>query len=128
MYLSQAVDEIREMLVKHRLAPRKFLWRTILQQIKKQNCFDGHLENPIMEAIRSLLRPVDDATIKSLWRESEIGMCREDEADRNFLDDLRSDVEMEILQQLLDMAWYEATGKWPKHSTRNPDAPDDEWD
>lgn len=101
MYLSQAVDEIRERLVKHRLAPRKFLWRTILQQIKKQSCFDGHLEAPITEAIRSLLRPLDDATIKSLWRETEIGMGREDDADRYFIDDLRHDVEMEILQQLI---------------------------
>ena len=26
MYLTGAVDEIREKLVRHRLAPRKFLW------------------------------------------------------------------------------------------------------
>ena len=89
MYLSEAVDEIREKLVKHRLAPRKFLWRTILQQIKKQGGFDGHLENPIMEAIRSFVRPLDDESIKSLWRETEIGMCNENDADRWFTDDLR---------------------------------------
>jgi hypothetical protein len=127
MYLSEAVDQIREKLVKHRLAPRRFLWRTILQQVKKRGGFDGHLENPIMEAIRSLLRPLDDATIISLWRETEIGMGREGEADRYFPDDLRYDVEMEILQQLMDIACYEATGKWPKCSTRNPDDLDDEW-
>lgn len=128
MYLSEAVDEIRERLAKHRLAPRRFLWPTILRQIKKQDCFDGLLVTPIEEAVRALLRPLDDATLISLWRETEIGMCKEDEADRYFTDDLRYDVEMEILQQLMDMAWYEATGKWPNRSTRNPDEPDDEWD
>ena len=128
VYLTEAVDEIRVKLVKHRLAPRKFLWRTVLQQIKKQGGFDGHLENPIMETIRSFLRPLDDETIKSLWRETETGMCNENDADRWFTDDLRYDVEMEILQQLMDMACYEATGKWPNPSTRNPDDPDDEWD
>lgn len=128
MYLSEAVDEIREKLGKHRLAPRKFLWRTILKQIKKQGVFDGHLENPIMEAIRSILRPLDDATIISLWRETEMGMGNENDAGRYFTDDLRYDVEMEILQQIMDMACYEATGKWLKRSTRNPEDPDDEWD
>jgi hypothetical protein len=125
MYLSEAVDEIREKLVKHRLAPRKFLWRTMLMQIKKAGYFDGHLENPILEAIRSFVRPLDDATIKSLWRETETGMCNENDADRWFTDDLRYDVEMEILQHLMDMACYEATGKWPNRAARNHEAPDD---
>ncbi len=128
MYLSEAVDEIREKLVKHRLAPRKFLWRTIFQQIAKKDCFDGAYADTIQEMIRELLRPLDDATIKALWRETETGMCNENDADRWFTDDLRYDVEMEILQQLMDMACYEATGKWPNRSTRNPDDLDDEWD
>jgi hypothetical protein len=41
MYLTEAVDGIREKLVQYRLGPRKFLWPTILKQIAKQNCFDG---------------------------------------------------------------------------------------
>jgi len=44
-----------------------------------------------------------------------------------FTDDLRYDVEMEILQQIMDMAWYEATGKWPK-PRRNFDDPEPDWD
>lgn len=37
------------------------------------------------------------------------------------------DVEMELLQQITDDAWYEATGKWPK-PRRNFDDPEPEWD
>ena len=114
MFLTEAVDEIREKLVQHRLAPRKFLWQTLLKQIKKQDSFDGHLEDPIIETIRSLLRPLDDATINSLWQETEIGMSNESKADHYLADDLRVDVEMELLQQITDLAWYEATGRWPK--------------
>jgi hypothetical protein len=127
MYLSEAVDEIREKLVKHRLAPRKFLWRAILKQIAKQDCFDGVYIDTIQEMIRALLRTLDDATIVSLWRETEVGVSNDNEADRYFTDDLRSDVEMEILQQITDVAWYEATGKWPT-PRRDFDDPEPDWD
>ncbi len=127
VYLFDAVGEIREELVQHRLAPRKFLWPTILKQIKKRDGFDGHLEKPIIEAIRSLLRPLDDSTIISLWRETEIGMCNESEADRYFPDDLRMDVEMELLQQITDLAWYEVTGRWSK-PRRDFSDPEPDWD
>jgi hypothetical protein len=76
MYPSEAVDEIREKLVKYRLAPRKFLSRTILKQIAKQDCFDGAYAGEIQEMIKSMLRPLDDATIISLWRETVVGMCK----------------------------------------------------
>ena len=127
MYLIEAVDAIREKLVKHRLAPRKFLWRTILKQIARHGCFDGAFADTIQEMIRVLLRPLDDAMIISLWRETEVGMCNENEADRYFIDDLRYDVEMEILQQITDMACFEATGKWPE-PRRNVDSPEPDWD
>ena len=99
------------------------MWRTILKQIAKQDCFDGAYADTMQKIIQVLLRPLDDATIISLWRETEVGMCNENEADRYFTDDLRYDVEMEILQQITDMAWYEATGKWPK-PRRNLDDPE----
>lgn len=127
MYLSEAVDEIREKLVKHRLAPRKFLWQTILRQIAKQDSFDGAYADTILEMIRVLLRPLDDATIISLWRETEVGMGDETKDACLFPDDLRMDVEMELLQQITDMAWYEATGKWPK-PIRNFDDPEPDRD
>jgi hypothetical protein len=127
MYLSEAANEIREKLLRHRLAPRKFLWPTILKQLAKQDSFDGAYANIIMDATRSLLRPLDDAAIISLWRETEVGMGDASGADRWFTQDLRMDVEMELLQQLTDLAWYEARGKWPK-PRRNFDDPEPDWD
>ena len=127
MYLTETVDEIREKLVQQRVAPRRFLWPTILKQVAKQNCFDGAYADTIQEMIQALLRPLDDATIISLWRETEVGMGNESDADRWFTDDLRYDVEMEIVQQITDLAWYEATGKWPK-PRRNYDDHEEEWD
>lgn len=41
MYLTEAVDEIRDTLVQHRLSGRKTFWATILKQIAKQDGFDG---------------------------------------------------------------------------------------
>ena len=108
MYLTEAVDAIREKLVQDRLSGRKTLWATILKQIAKQDAFDGAYADTILEIIRSLLRPLDAATIISLWRETEVGMCDETEDIRLFPDDLRMDVEMELLQQVTDLAWQEA--------------------
>jgi hypothetical protein len=62
MYLGEAVDAIREKLVRHRLSGRKTLWATNLEQIAKQ-CADV-----ILEVIRSVLSQVGDGTIISLWR------------------------------------------------------------
>jgi len=103
------------------------MWQTILKENAKQDRFDGPYADTIQEMIQILLRPLDAATIISLWRETEVGMCDETEDDRLFLDDLRYDVEMEILQQITDMACYEATGKWPK-PRRNFDDPEPDWD
>ena len=104
MYLSQAVDEIRDALVQHRLSGRKTLWPTILKQIAKQDCFDGQYADTILEVIRSFLKPLDDKTILSLWRETETGMCDETEDDCLFPACCRMDLEMEILQQTTETA------------------------
>jgi hypothetical protein len=128
VYLFDAVGEIREQLVQHRLAPRRFLWSTILKQIAKQDSFDGAHADTILEIIRSFMRPLDDATIISLWRESEVGMCDETEDDRLFPDDLRMDVEMELLQQITDSAWEEATGSRAKPRRRSFDDAEQEFD
>lgn len=124
MYLYEAVDEIREKLVRHRLAPRRFLWATILKQIAKQDSFDGAYANTILEVIRSFLRPLNDATIISLWRETEVGMGDETEDDCLFPDCLRIDVEMELLQEITDLAWEEATGSRPKRRRGRFDDPE----
>lgn len=108
VYLTEAVDEIREKLVQHRLAPRRFLWATMLKQIAKQDSFDGHCADTILEAIRALLKPLDDKVIVSLWRQTETGMCDDTEDDCLFPDCCRMDLEMELLQQITDLAWEEA--------------------
>jgi hypothetical protein len=127
MYISEAVDDIRDALVQHRLSGRKTLWSTILKQIAKQDSFDGQYADTILEAIRAFLKPLDDKTIISLWRETETGMCDDTEDECLFPDCCRMDLEMEMLQQITDMAWYEATGKWPK-PRRNFDDPEPDWD
>jgi hypothetical protein len=108
MYLAEAVDAIRENLVRHRLTGRKTLWATILKQIAKQDVFDGHYADIILEAIRALLKPLDDKTIISLWRETETGMGDDTDDDCLFSACCRMDLEMELLQEISDLAWDEA--------------------
>jgi hypothetical protein len=108
MYLHQAVDAVRERLIQHRLLGRKTLWATILKQIAKQNSFDGHHADTILEAIRSLLKPLDDQTIISLWRQTDTGMDDEAEDDCLLPECVRIDLEMELLQEITDLAWEEA--------------------
>ena len=115
-------------MVKHRLAPRKFLWPTILKQIAKKDCFDGQYADIILEAIRVFLKPLDDKTIISLWRETETGMGDETDDECLFPSCCRMDLEMELLQEITSLAWEEATGSRPKPSTRNFDDPDMYWD
>jgi hypothetical protein len=108
MYLAEAVDAIREKLAQHRLSGRKTLWATILKQIAKQDTFDGHLADTILEVIRSFLKPLDDETIISLWRETETGMCDDTDDDCLFPDCCRMDLDMELLQEITNLAWEEA--------------------
>lgn len=127
MFLNDVVDDLREKLVKHRLAPRKFLWQTILKQIAKQSSFDGAYATIIEKMISEFLAPQDDATIISFWKETEVGMGHEDEAELYLADGLRMDVEVEVMEQLTHMAHYEATGKWPK-LRRSLDEREPDWD
>ena len=108
MYLAEAVDAIREKLVQHRLSGRKTLWATILKQIAKQDAFDGQYADTILEVIRSLLGQLDDATIISLWRQTETGMGDETEDECLYPDSVRMNLEMELLQEITDLAWEEA--------------------
>jgi hypothetical protein len=118
MYLSEAIDDIRDTLVQHRLSGRKTLWATILKQITKQDSFDGRYADTILEAIRAVLKPLDDRTIISLWRETETGMCDDTEDECLFPDCCRMDLEMEILHQTTEMAWWGADQLKPKSKRR----------
>jgi hypothetical protein len=108
MYIAEVVDVIREKLVKHRLSGRKTLWSTILVQIAKQDSFDGQYADTILEAIRSFLKPLDDKTIISLWRQTETGMGDDTDDECLFPNCCRMDLEMELLQEVTTLAWDEA--------------------
>lgn len=108
MYLTEAVEAIREKLVRHRLTGRTTLWATILKQIAKEDAFDGHHADTILEGIRSFLSPLDDATTISLWRQTETGMGDETRDESLVPDSVRMDLEMELLKEITDLAWEEA--------------------
>jgi hypothetical protein len=113
MDLTDAAADIREKLIEHRISQAANLWSTILKQIRTQDCFDGHYVDPILEIIRSFLSRLDDKTTIGLWRTTEAGFS--DDTEDGFLipELIRIDLEMELLQAVTDLAWYEA-----KESTR----------
>jgi len=53
MDIPEAVDVIREELVRHRLSGRNPLWSTILKQIAKKDSVEGQSADTILETIRS---------------------------------------------------------------------------
>ena len=115
MNLTEAVDAIREKLVQYRLTEGKTLWATILKQIAKQDAFDGQYADTILEAIRAFLKPLEDKTILSLWRETETGMCDNTDDDCLFPDCCRMDLEMELLQEITKLP-----GKRPRKAYNTP--------
>jgi hypothetical protein len=108
MHLTEAVDAIRERLVRHRPSGRKTLWAAILKQIAKQEGFDGHYADTLLEVIRHFVRQLDDETTLSLWRQTETGMGDQTEDACLCPDSVRMDLEMELPQEITDLAWEEA--------------------
>jgi hypothetical protein len=62
----------------------------------------------ILEVIRSVLSQVNDKTVISLWRQTETGMGDETEDECLFPKCVRMDLEMELLQEITNLAWEEA--------------------
>jgi hypothetical protein len=108
MYIPEAVDVIREKLVQHRLSGRKTLWSTILKQIAKKDAIDGHFAETILAIIRSFLKELDDKTAISLWRNTEAGWADDAQDDHLLPFSVRMDLEMELLQEITNLAWEEA--------------------
>jgi hypothetical protein len=108
MYLTEAVEAIREKLVRHRLSRRTTLWATILKEIAKQDAFDGQYADMMLKVMRSFLSLLDDGTIISLWKQTATGMGDETEDECRDPDSIRMDLEMELLQEITDLAWGEA--------------------
>jgi hypothetical protein len=108
MELAEAAYAIREKLIEHRISQRAHLWSTILKQIEKQDAFDGHHVDTIVELIRSFLSRLDDQTAIGIWRTTEAGFADDTEDDCLFPDSIRIDLEMELLKAVTDLAWNEA--------------------
>ena len=108
MYLSEAVEAIRERLVRRRLPGGKDLWSTVLRQIARQDSFDGHHADVILEVIKSFLNPLDGGTLIALWKQTETGMVDETEEDFLDLDSVRMDLQMELLGEMTNLACEEA--------------------
>ena len=108
MYLFEAADTIRDRLIEHQVSRSEDLWETILKQIKKQDSFDGKYVEPILEVIRTFLSQLDDDTTIALWRTTETGCAYDSDDDWLIPDDLRFDLEMELLKEVTDLAWSEA--------------------
>jgi hypothetical protein len=108
MDLTDAADAIRDKLIEHRISRTAKLWSTILKQIRKQDSFDGHYADTILEIIRSFLSRLDDQTVIGLWRTTEAGFVDDTEDDCLFPDCIRIDLDMELLKAVTDLAWNEA--------------------
>lgn len=83
---------------------QKTLCSTILKQIAKQDGFDGHYANTIREVIRHFVRQPDDETTIALWRQTETGMGDQTEEACLFPNAVRMDLEIELLQEITDLA------------------------
>lgn len=111
MDLTEAAESIREKLVEHRINRSSNIWATILKQIRKQDSFDGHYADTILECISSFLSALHDQTATGLWRTSEAGFGADSEDNCLFPDSIRIDLQMELLKAVTDLAWNEAREK-----------------
>ncbi len=121
MSLDAAVDMIRDQLCARMASEQGNFWSMILRQIAKTNGIDGTCDTAITEAIGTLLRQLPDAATISMWRQTEAGMMEESEDDCLFPDCLRMDLEMELLQQVTELAWWEAEQLKPKSKRKKWD-------
>jgi hypothetical protein len=108
MHLSEAIHEIREKLLEHRISRTADLWSTILKQIAEQDSFDGRHADTILDLIRLYLGQLGDQTAIALWRTTEVGFADDTEDDCLFPDSVRMEMEMELLKGVTDLAWDEA--------------------
>jgi hypothetical protein len=109
MSLTDAIDTIREKLL------AAGLWTTILVQIRKQNSLDGTLADAILEVTDCFLEALDEDAAKSIWEETDTGMQSEYPAEELGPFEVQQDLRMELLDELIGLAWEEArrTGEKP---------------
>ena len=102
-----AIDAVRDGAVRRTLPDGGRLWSTIVKQIGDNGYFDGKLADMLEEIIGSLLKNLHDAQIIELWRDSEMGMTHDGDAEDFLADSLRMDLEMELLDETVKLAYEE---------------------
>ena len=71
MFLAEALDRVRESLVKRRVSAGESLWLVIVKQISDCDCFDGQHGEAVEEVVQSFVCRLNDGTTILLWRETE---------------------------------------------------------
>jgi hypothetical protein len=110
MHLTEAVDAMREKFIEHKISRTANLWSTILDQIRKQDSFDGPYVDTALEIARSFLSGLDDQKVIGLWRTTETGFTGDTEDDGLNPACVRIDLELELLKAVMEFAWTEAKG------------------
>lgn len=103
-----AIEEIREAAMEYRLPGpgKKLLWATILSQVAKSDCCDGSLANLLLDIIREYLKKPTEQELIAMWLQTENGGG--DDPETLFVDSVRIDLEMELLDEVTKVAWDEA--------------------
>ncbi len=111
MNLFEAIDHIRQKLIEYQVGNNGNLWSTILKEIEDHDSFNGNHADVILKMIRSFVSQLDDRTAIALWRSTEAGQADDTEDDQLFPDSIRMDLDMELLSEITEAAWYEANEK-----------------
>ena len=108
MYLSQAVDDIRERSLQKRISKRSCLWAAIVKQLARSDGFDGEYADIVTEIVRAFLNRLDNATIIELWKQTDTGMRNASEDETLQADCLLMELETDLFQEVIDVACREA--------------------
>jgi hypothetical protein len=111
MLLADAVDHIRDALGRQCACGKERLWSRVVMQIRKNQWFDARYADIMLEVIRSFVNTLPDNEAVSLWRDTEPGMQNQDDDEELFIDSVRMDLEMELLELLTEAAYEEANAR-----------------
>ena len=109
--LFQAIDVVRERVMRLPSSEKADVWSTILKQIAKRKSFEGRYAVAIEEIIRPLVQRLDDDVAIAMWRETEIGMGDDADDEQLVADSVRMDLEVELLEAVTHLAYEEAKRK-----------------
>jgi hypothetical protein len=107
MYLFEAIDAIRQRALEFQTPDGTGLWSIILTQIKRDSCFDGSHAETLLEMIGAFVKELDDASVVSLWLATDTGAADEADVESLYPDSVRMDLQMELLDQIIKLAYEE---------------------